>query len=56
MAMPVCRARAWFRMPPVISGLEAAYADAAALVTKKFMYPQQTEADGPAPPPSARPT
>ena len=48
MPMPVCRARAWLRMPPLISGWEAAQADAVAGVTKKFMYPQQTDADGPA--------
>jgi hypothetical protein len=46
MPMPTCRARAWPRMPPVISGWEAAHAVAAAWVAKKFMYPQHTDADG----------
>jgi hypothetical protein len=40
MSMPVCRARAWLRIPPVMSGWEAAHAEAAARVAKKFMYPQ----------------
>jgi hypothetical protein len=35
-------------MAPLISGWEAAHADAAARVAKKFIYPQQTDADGPA--------
>ena len=56
MPMPVCRARAWLRMPPLISEWEAAHADAAARVAKKFMYPQQIDADGPAQSPAVRPT
>ena len=40
----------------MISGWEAAHAVAAALVAKKFMYPQHAEADGPAHWPLARPT
>jgi hypothetical protein len=43
-------------MPPLISGWEAAHADAAARVAKKFMYPQQTDADGPAHSSPVRPT
>src|SRR6266545_5289775 len=43
-------------MPPVISGWEAAHADAAARLGKKLIYPQQTDADGPAHWPSVRPT
>src|SRR5271155_2592266 len=56
MPMPTCRAWAWPRMPPVICGWEAAHAVAAAPVTKKFMYPQHTDADGPAHPSPVRPT
>ena len=42
-------------MPPVISGREAAHAAAAARAAKKFMYPQHTDADGPAQSPPVRP-
>src|SRR5580658_1751700 len=42
-------------MPPVISGWEACHADAADRVAKKLIYPQQTDADGPARWPSVRP-
>src|SRR5580704_6421819 len=55
MPMPACRARPWPTMPPVISGWEAAHADAVARVAKKFMCPQHTDADGPAHP-AVRPT
>src|SRR5215813_2194346 len=54
--MPACRARSWPRMPPVISGWEAAHAAAAVLAPKKLMYPQHTDADGPAHSPLLRPT
>src|SRR5690242_15913819 len=56
MPTPSCTAGSWARMPPVISGWQSAHAIAAALVAKKFMYPQQTDADGPAQPSPVRPT
>src|SRR5580704_12728273 len=56
MSMPTCRARPWLRTPPVICGWEAAHAAAAAPVAKKFMYSQQTDADGPAHWSPVRPT
>src|SRR5215472_7449921 len=56
MPMPTCRARPWPRMPPVISGWAAAHVEAAARVAKKFIYPQQTDADGPAHLSVVRPT